>query len=176
MKELALVLETLTEHQEQSDLIRRILDNILTYPELAAVFAVPNGGFRHAKTGRQMLEEGVKPGVPDLLFPMARGGWFGYYQELKRTKDSAVSLKQKAWHRWLRAQGYLVEVCKGCEAGWNGFLDYLAFPPTPSIHAATPSEAQTLDLAHDLLPDWAAKEKRLLERRIERLKSGSGGS
>ena len=158
--------EVLSEHQEQTDLMNRILDNITTYPELAAVFAVPNGGYRNGKVAMQMLQEGVKAGVPDLILSIARGGYHGYYQEQKRTKDSTVTPKQKAWHRYLKAQGYKVDVCKGCEAGWQGFLDYLALPPTPCVMAACLTRKEQLQLLHDLLPDWAALAKATLKARI----------
>lgn len=167
-------LEPLSEHQEQCDLMSRILDNIVLYPEFACVFAVPNGGWRTPKTAGLLQQEGVKPGVPDLIFPYARGGCFGYYQEQKKTRNSSVSIPQRAWHRWLRAQGYLVDVCKGCEAGWQSLLAYRALPPTidtttivlvPGIEVAT--DVETLQMLHDLLPEWAALARARLKTRIE---------
>lgn len=174
MSRFQLKMVPLTEHQEQTDLMLRILKNIEAHPELAAVFAVPNGGWRQPAVARQMAEEGVKPGVPDLIFPMARGGYFGYFQEQKRTVEATVSKVQKAWHCWLAAQNYLIEVRRGCEDGWQGFMDYLALPPTPFVRGEPLSEVQTLEMLRNLIPESRTIAHRAaietLERRITELR------
>lgn len=44
------------------------------HPELHYLFTVPNEGFRHKAMAVAMQRQGVKKGVPDLIFPVRRGG------------------------------------------------------------------------------------------------------
>ena len=48
------------------------------------VFAIPNGGLRNVVVAKKMKAEGVKPGVLDLFFTLARGGYHGLFIEMKR--------------------------------------------------------------------------------------------
>lgn len=114
-----------TEHAEQKCLIQYACLQAKKEPLWSLLFAVPNGGFRHKKTAVLMLEEGVKPGVPDLILPVARGGFHGLYIEMKRIKGSKVEATQKWWHEQLAAQGYLVVVCKGWIAAKETIESYL---------------------------------------------------
>ncbi len=69
-----------------------------TLPELALLFAVPNGGHRHPATGAKLKAEGVKPGVPDLWLPVPRNLFHGLVIELKtELKSSKVSAAQEWW-------------------------------------------------------------------------------
>jgi len=56
--------------------------------------------------------EGVKPGVPDLFLPVARGGFFGLYIEMKWGKNKTTDLQNK-WLTELANQGYYCVVCRG---------------------------------------------------------------
>ena len=75
------------------------------YTELKLMFHVANGGRRDIIEAAHLKQQGVKPGVPDLCLPVARGGFHGLYIELKaaggRLQDS-----QKAWLDDLSRQGY----------------------------------------------------------------------
>lgn len=79
------------------------------YPELELLFHIPNGGYRNIATAKRLKAEGVKSGVPDLLLPIARGGYHGLFLEVK-TKGGVVSNNQKWWLNTLREQGYLASV------------------------------------------------------------------
>ena len=79
-------------------------------PELALLFHIPNGGSRNEIEALHLRRQGVKPGVPDLCLPVARGGCHGLYIELKRREGGRVRANQSAWLIALRAQGYAVEV------------------------------------------------------------------
>ncbi len=83
------------------------------WPELALLFHIPNGGYRHPATAARMKELGVKPGVPDLFLPAARGNYHGLWIEMKRKKGGKVSPMQTAWLESLTAQGYKTAVCHG---------------------------------------------------------------
>ena len=54
----------------------------------------------------------MKPGVPDICLPVARGGYHGLYIELK-TKTGSQSPEQKQWQRDLLNEGYCAVVCRG---------------------------------------------------------------
>jgi len=118
-----------TEHEEQVAIFQWAEENIRTYPELAYLYAVPNGGYRAWATAKRLREEGVKAGYPDIGLDVARGGHHGLRIELKRKAGSTVQQTQKKWHAWLREQGYAVHVCKGAEAAIAAIQEYLDLPP-----------------------------------------------
>lgn len=101
------------EGKEQSTLMIEIA---LRMPEVAAlIYHIPNGGHRHIRVAAELKKQGVRAGIPDLVLPMARGGYFGLYIEFKATppNDSPVSAEQHARIQALSAQGYLAIVCRG---------------------------------------------------------------
>ena len=116
-----------TEHQEQAALIAMCAALEPQHPELALLFAIPNGGQRHAAVAARLKAEGVRAGVPDLCLPVARGKWHALYLELKvgRNKPTAA---QQAWHERLRAQGNAVVVCYGADQALTALRRYLGTP------------------------------------------------
>lgn len=129
-----------TEHAEQVALMTwaRIMAVTGRHPELAYLTAVPNfsGRLGNAppiaaiRQAQRLKKEGRRKGYPDLLLDVARGGYHGWRGEMKREKGGTVSMEQKAWHIWLQAQGYRVDVCKGSEAMQAALVAYLTLPPT----------------------------------------------
>lgn len=118
---------SLTEHDHQVTLMKWAALQTKTLPELALLFAVPNGGHRHPATGAKLKAEGVKPGVPDLWLPVPRNLFHGLVIELKtELKSSKVSAVQDWWLNALSNQGYKAVVCKGWDTARNEILDYLA--------------------------------------------------
>ncbi|SEU02852.1 VRR-NUC domain-containing protein [Pseudomonas graminis] len=118
------------EGQEQASLIKELE---LCLPAVAAlIYHVPNGGHRHKLVAIKLKGQGVKAGVPDLVLPMARGGYFGLYLEFKATapNDAAVSASQHAWIRRLNDQGYLAIVCRGHFDAMEQIRAYLRLAPT----------------------------------------------
>lgn len=118
------------EGLEQAALMRELA---LRLPAVAAlIYHVPNGGHRHKLVAIKLKEQGVKAGVPDLVLPMARGGYFGLYLEFKATapNDAAVSASQHAWIRSLNEQGYLAIVCRGHFDALEQIRAYLRLAPT----------------------------------------------
>ena len=92
--------------------------------EWSLIFAIPNGGFRKIQTGIRLKRTGLKPGVPDIFLPAARGKYNGMFIEMKSEKG-IVRKNQKEWHAALKAQGYKVEICRGCDQAVKVIQEYL---------------------------------------------------
>ena len=118
-------LPTPSEHQEQAALFAWAKLAAARLPELRLLFAVPNGGARDAVTGARLKAEGVKPGIPDVCLPVARGGWIGLWIEMKTSKRT-LKPHQRAIGEALAAQGHRVAVCWGWESARAEILEYLA--------------------------------------------------
>ncbi|WP_311969330.1 VRR-NUC domain-containing protein [Pseudomonas baltica] len=118
------------EGKEQAALM---LEIELRMPDVAAlIYHVPNGGHRHVAVAKELKKQGVRAGIPDLVLPMARGGYFGLYIEFKATppKDAPVSAEQHARIQALNAQGYLAIVCRGHFDAMEQLRAYLRLVPT----------------------------------------------
>ena len=123
------------EGQEQAALIKEIE---LRYPAVAKlIYHVPNGGHRYKLVAIKLKAQGVRAGVPDLVLPMARGGYFGLYIEFKATppNDAAISPSQHSCIQALNEQGYLAVVCRGHFDAMQTLRAYLALAPTPRVAA-----------------------------------------
>lgn len=121
-----------SEHEEQAALVRHVSFLVGLYPELALLFAIPNGGARDVVTGARLKAEGVRPGVPDLLLPVGRDGFFGLFIEMK-TAVGSVRPNQKVWHDRLLDEGYSVKVCRSAGDAVDTLVAYLEKDPTPRI-------------------------------------------
>lgn len=118
------------EGQEQAALMAELK---LRYPEVyKLIYHVPNGGHRVKAVAAKLKGQGVKAGVPDLVLPMARGGYFGLYIEFKAKPpyDAPVSASQDAYLQQLIAQGYLAIVCRGSIDAVEAIRSYLLLPAT----------------------------------------------
>lgn len=113
------------EHNEQVRLFAWARREEEERPELALLFAVPNGGRRDAVTGARLKEEGVKRGVPDVWLPVARGSWHGLVIELKASVTAKPTKEQVEWMRRLEREGYLALLCVGAEAARAVIVEYL---------------------------------------------------
>ncbi len=129
-----------SEHAEQAALFRWAEFARARLPELALLYAVPNGGHRHKATGARLKAEGVKRGVPDVCLPVARNGAHGLYIELKTERGKTTS-EQIGWIRALRRHGYAAEVCHGWESARSMIEHYLTAGPHrgPALAASTPT-------------------------------------
>lgn len=106
------------------------------HPELKDLFAVPNGAFKSKAMAAKFQREGLKPGVPDIILPHARGGYHSLYVEMKRKrmKGKRVELRvgtrpseeQLDWHLRLRAAGNCVFVAYGWQEAAEYITGYLA--------------------------------------------------
>lgn len=112
------------ESAEQQNLLRWSLWAEAKYPELCLLYHVPNEGKRSRAVGGRLKAEGLKPGVPDLCLPVARGGFHGLYIELK-AQGGKVTANQEKWIAELTVQGYLAKVCVGFESAQRLIESYL---------------------------------------------------
>ena len=118
------------EHVEQSNLFEWIRIMEQQSPLYRLFYAIPNGGDRVSKVGAKLKREGVKRGVPDIAAPIARGGYFGIYIEMKRVRGSTFPETQKWWRDQLQAQGYYWRLCKGYRAAELVITEYMSWEQT----------------------------------------------
>ena len=113
------------EHQEQKQLIEWADEHAAHWPELALLYAIPNGGSAssRAAAGRRKAE-GQRRGVPDLCLPVPRGIFHGLYIELKAA-GGRPSPEQRVWCVRLRDNGYRAEIVEGWEAARDLIVRYL---------------------------------------------------
>lgn len=114
-----------SEHAHQCALFAwAALEANASYPELALMFAIPNGGKRDKITAAHLKAEGVKAGTPDVCLPVPRGAWHGLFIELK-VGDNKPSDKQVETIAALQVKGYGACVVWGWEAARDLILNYL---------------------------------------------------
>ena len=114
----------MSEHDEQAALFQWARSSTGRYPELAWMFAVPNGTRTTPHIASRMKAEGVLKGVSDIFLPCARGGYHGLFIEMKALKGSA-SPEQKTFIEAVRSLGYKALVCKGWERAKDEIEKYL---------------------------------------------------
>lgn len=125
------------EHEAQATVVEWAAWNTGKWPELAWLYAVPNGGGRGkpfiTKSGKKLpplsavmlKREGLKAGVPDLCFPVARKGFHALYIEMK-SSTGKVSDEQRIWQAGLLAQGNLVKTCYSADEAIKALESYLS--------------------------------------------------
>lgn len=126
-----------TEHGHQSALFCAIAPLIRQYPCLRWLHAIPNGGDRDRVTASNLKAEGVKAGVHDVCLPVARGGYFGLYLEMKKPgreteKNGGMSDDQVAFQSHLRSEGYATFTCYDWQAAFRIVVGYVSLPRTES--------------------------------------------
>lgn len=130
---LVTVLPPGNEHEEQSLVIAWAESMSQFIPELAALYAIPNQNIllskldktHRAKVINYSRSEGLKPGVPDLHLPVARGGYHSLYIEIK-VGGGGPSTNQEEWAKRLSDLGNLVVYCWGSESAIQVIADYLS--------------------------------------------------
>lgn len=114
-----------TESDEQKLLFEWIEWAKVKYPELALCYHVVNEGRRSYATGRRMVAEGLRKGVPDICLPVPNMRYTALYIELKRKKGGRLSDEQRGWIDALNRVGNLAVVCHGFEEARDTILEYL---------------------------------------------------
>lgn len=127
----------MSEHDEQVALFQWAALMSAQYPELELLYAVPNGaklpyrkganGKRYSPEAMRLKSEGLKPGVPDVVWPVARNGFHGLYLELK-WKGNKPSENQEWWLDRLAEQGYLAVACWGAQDAIETICEYAGIP------------------------------------------------
>ena len=114
------------EAREQEALFRWAEYERGKWPELAAMYHIPNGGSRNKAEAARLKAQGVRAGVPDICLPAARGCYHGLYIELKRRNGGRVSEAQREWIEYLENAGYCARVCHGWDEARETIEKYLA--------------------------------------------------
>lgn len=98
----------MSEHNTQAAFFDWL--NVANIQGVELAFAVPNGGQRHPAVAAKLKKEGVKPGVPDVLLPVARGGFIGLSIEFKHG-DGNPTKDQRERITAMQKEGWCVVVC-----------------------------------------------------------------
>lgn len=122
------------EETEQITLFRWAAFAENKYPELKLMYHVPNEGKRSVRAGSKLKQAGLKSGVPDIVLPVARGGYIGLYIELKYGRNKTTE-NQKDWLRDLCRQNHLTAVCYGWEQAKDLIESYLNLAPTTIVRS-----------------------------------------
>lgn len=106
------------EHDMQVACVNWFKEHFAAYEPF--FWSTPNGGYRSAKTAREMKAEGQKAGVPDLQLAYPCNGYHGLFIEMKKSimgkrgkligKGVCSDAQYKVIND-LRKVGYRVEVC-----------------------------------------------------------------
>lgn len=113
------------EAQEQKWLLEWVELNTPAHPELVLFYHIPNEGKRSYRAGKELVQQGLKSGVPDNCLPVARGPYHSLYIELKRKKGSKTSDEQKMWIANLNKAGNRAVICYGWEQAAAEIAKYL---------------------------------------------------
>ncbi|MCF0219355.1 MAG: VRR-NUC domain-containing protein [Muribaculaceae bacterium] len=111
----------------------------LTFPDVAKLlFAVPNGGWRGAKSGAMMVYEGQVKGVADLilLFPCFGKAALCIEMKVPKRKGSSAgrqSEHQQSWQALVERYGSIYVVCHGIIEFVTAVCQYLRTDPQPYI-------------------------------------------
>lgn len=94
-----------TELTEQQAVIEWCEVMSRQFPELKTIYHIPNEGKRSRIGGADLKKAGLKPGVPDLCLPIARGGWNALYIEMKKDRTCKCTKDQIDFQALLAHQG-----------------------------------------------------------------------
>ena len=97
---------------KQQEAIEQIKVINYCYLRNVPVFHIPNGGSRNKMEAANLKRQGVKAGVPDLMFPVALHGYHGLFIEMKAGRNKTTE-NQEAWLDLLAKNEYCVRVCYG---------------------------------------------------------------
>lgn len=128
------------EHYEQANLFSWLALREAQYPELESIYAVPNAAKRSARQGAWMKAEGMKAGVPDVVFPLlsCEGARYpntpaglegriygGLYIEMK-APDKYPRPNQREWADRLERQGMkVIRRCTTWQEAAIHIMEYL---------------------------------------------------
>lgn len=114
----------------------------LTFPHVGnLLLAVPNGGWRGARAGAQMVYEGQVKGVADLILLYPSGGKSSLCIEMKVPKKKGSSAgtqrdAQKEWQGLVERYGSTYVVCHGLIEFIHAVCAYLQINPHKYITEA----------------------------------------
>jgi hypothetical protein len=115
----------MTEHQIQSAFIEWVRLAEQQDERLKLLFAVPNGGKRNLITAMKLKKEGVKAGIPDIMFPLKTEAFNGLGIEFKKPKTGRKTKVQSDYMDLLVKYGWCVVVCTDAEEAIRVVKNYL---------------------------------------------------
>jgi hypothetical protein len=121
----------MSEHHEQAALFAWAAVKSKQLPELALMFAIPNGakcsfaydakGQRFSNAAMKLKAEGLKAGVFDIFLPVPRGKHHGLFIEMK-AEGRKLSEEQCDFEMKVMQQGYETVVIS---TGWEAARDFI---------------------------------------------------
>lgn len=116
----------MNEHELQTRVVEWCRLSVFSgeHPELAFLHAIPNGIVVSKRERARLVNEGLLPGVCDLFLPVARGGFFGLYIEMK-TPNGRLSEDQKRFILFAQKQGYKVIIPRTIPSAIESILEYI---------------------------------------------------
>lgn len=111
------------EHRIQCECVRWFSEH---HQDLEGrLFAVPNGGQRHAKVGKDLKDEGLIAGVADLILLKTNAEYGALLIEMKSPKGTQQT-SQKQWQEKVtRDNEYKYVICRSVEDFKREIEDYL---------------------------------------------------
>lgn len=100
----------MSEHHHQAALVKWAGIKAATDDRYRWLFAVPNAAKRSRRLAAIMKAEGLKAGVPDLIWPVASGEYHGMAIEMKYGRNKPTKA-QYEWMAALKRLGWHVVVC-----------------------------------------------------------------
>ncbi len=117
-----------TESQIQGEFFTRIKYLEVKYPQLKLLHAVPNQGLS-GKRGvihtRKLKAEGLRPGYPDLCYPVKSGGYNSLHIEYKTPKGSLQPSQKTMLRDLVKLGGSCCCICKSADIGVEVVAWYL---------------------------------------------------
>jgi len=113
-----------SESNHQITFIQWCKRNTIQYPELDLIFWIRNES-RSKKVRIMGKLMGIKPGIPDLLLPVARRTFHGLFIEMKKSKKEKLNPDQIKMKNKLSAQGYAVTRADNSEEAIDIIKSYL---------------------------------------------------
>jgi len=122
------------EHFYQVKVIEWCRKNDHLFPGANLIYSIPNGAAVSGRERGRLVREGMKSGVSDLHLPVAKGGYFGLYVEMKHDDGgSVVSDAQTAFLGAVTDEGYLGHICYTGHAAIEVIRDYMNQPRTKPL-------------------------------------------
>lgn len=126
-----------TEHQECVALNHWRLAHLRQLPELRNLILIPNGeerkseinkkGRRYSMGAQRLRDEGLEPGSSDYFLAVPRGGFHGFWIEMK-AKDGEKQPTQVEFGDRMISLGYQFAFLYGWEAASKAIVEYLNLP------------------------------------------------
>jgi hypothetical protein len=113
---------------------RLLVQRLFTDPRTSHLpwFAVPNGSNKSISQAKLFKAEGLRKGVPDLIFPFRdkRGKYIGLAIEMKRPDGKGkLSVEQTEFLVKLQDATWQTHVALSADEAWRVIAKYIGFTP-----------------------------------------------